>query len=70
MPVVVRTRIESVTCGHTEDDLYEFDLPLATVQAMEAHEAGTCRRRGADPHASEALVAEAVGAYPSMTTGY
>ena len=31
-------RVECARCGHAEDDTYEFDLPFASAQAMEAYE--------------------------------
>ena len=33
-----------VNCGggYTEDDTYEFDMPLAKAQPMEAYEPGKC----------------------------
>ena len=41
IPVVVRMRVECARCGHAEDETYEFDLPLAKAQAMEAYEPGS-----------------------------
>ena len=43
VPVVVRMRVECARCGHAEDDTYEFDMPFAKAQTMEAYEAGQCR---------------------------
>jgi hypothetical protein len=31
-------RVECARCGHAEDDTYDFDLPLAKKQPMEAYE--------------------------------
>ena len=50
VPVVVRMHVECASCGHTEDETYEFDMPFAKSQAMEAHEPGKWR---ADPDAPE-----------------
>jgi DNA-directed RNA polymerase subunit RPC12/RpoP len=47
IPVVVRMRVECARCGHTEDDTYEFELPFAKAQAMEAYEPGKCLKCGA-----------------------
>ena len=47
IPVVVRMSVECAKCGHTEDDTYEFDLPLAKAQPMEGYEPGTCPECGA-----------------------
>jgi len=47
VPVVVRMRVECARCGHTEDDTYEFDMPFAKSQSMEAYEPGKCRECGA-----------------------
>ena len=33
-------RVECARCGHVADDTYEFDMPFANAQAMEAHEPG------------------------------
>jgi hypothetical protein len=40
IPVIVRMHGECATCGHTEDEAYEFDMPLAKSQPMEAYESG------------------------------
>ena len=42
IPVVVRMRVECARCGHTEDDTYEFDVPIAKARPMEAYEPGKC----------------------------
>ena len=42
IPVVVRMRVECARGGHSEDDTYEFDLPLRKAQPMEAYEPGKC----------------------------
>lgn len=42
IPVVVRMRVECGSCGHTEDETYEFDMPFAKSQPMEAYEPGKC----------------------------
>jgi hypothetical protein len=47
IPVVVRMRVECDGCGHTEDETYEFDMPFAKAQAMEAYEPGWCPECGA-----------------------
>ena len=38
IPVVVRMRVECARCGHFDDDTYEFDLPLARAQPIQAYE--------------------------------
>ena len=40
-------QVECATCGHTEDDTYEFDMPFAKSQAMETDEPGRCPKCGA-----------------------
>jgi hypothetical protein len=40
IPVVVRMRVECARCGHAEDETYEFDMPIAKAQPMEAYEPG------------------------------
>ena len=45
--MIVRMRIECASCGHSEDDTYEFDMPFAKAQAMEAYEPGKCPKCGA-----------------------
>jgi len=35
-------RVERARCGHAKDDTYEFALPFAKAQAMEAYESGKC----------------------------
>jgi ribosomal protein S27AE len=47
IPVIVRMRVECARCGHAEDETYEFDLPLAKAQPMEAYEPGKCSECGA-----------------------
>jgi hypothetical protein len=47
IPVVVRMRVECASCGHTEDDTFEFDMPFAKSQPMEAYEPGKCPKCGA-----------------------
>jgi hypothetical protein len=42
-PVGVRMHVECAMCGHTEDKTYEFDMPYAKSQPMEAYEPGKCR---------------------------
>jgi hypothetical protein len=37
IPVVVRMHVECARCGHTEDETYEFDMPFAKSQPMEAY---------------------------------
>jgi hypothetical protein len=41
VPVVVTMRV-NCGCGHTEDETYEFDLPMAAAKPMEDHAPGTC----------------------------
>jgi len=45
-----RLRVECARCGHTEDETYEFDMPLAEAQPMEAYEPGKCPECGASIH--------------------
>jgi len=45
--LVVRMRVECARCGNSEDDTYEFDVPFAKAQAMEAYEPGNCPKCGA-----------------------
>ena len=45
--VVVRMQVECDMCGHTEDETYQFDMPFAKSQPMEAHEPGKCAECGA-----------------------
>ena len=61
IPVVVRMRVECARCGHAEDDIYEFDLPLTKAQPMGARAGQVLgvRRVGAD--ASGADAAKGVG---------
>jgi hypothetical protein len=40
-------QVECARCGHTEDDTYEFDMPFAKSQPMEAYEPGKCPECGA-----------------------
>jgi hypothetical protein len=40
-------RVECASCGHTEDETYEFDSPFAKSQPMEAYEPGNCPDCGA-----------------------
>lgn len=39
-------RVECARCGHTEDDTYEFDMPVAEAYPMEAYESGKCPECG------------------------
>ena len=48
--VVVRMRVECARYGHAEDETYEFDLPLAKAQPMEAYEPGKRPECGAQIH--------------------
>jgi endogenous inhibitor of DNA gyrase (YacG/DUF329 family) len=50
IPVSVRMRVECARCGHTEDDTYEFDMPFAKSQPMEAYEPGKCPECGGPIH--------------------
>lgn len=47
IPVIVRMRVECGKCGHTENDTYEFAMPLAKAQPMEAYEPARCPECGA-----------------------
>ena len=47
VPVVVRMHVECDRCGHTEDETYEFAMPFAKSQPMEAYEPGKCPECGA-----------------------
>jgi hypothetical protein len=47
VPVVVRMQVECDMCGYTEDESYEFDMPFAKSQPMEADEPGKCPDCGA-----------------------
>lgn len=47
IPVVVRMHVECASCGHTDDETYEFDMPFAKSQPMEAYEPGKCPECGA-----------------------
>ena len=40
-------RVECASCGHTEDETYEFDMPFSKSQPMEASEPGKCPDCGA-----------------------
>jgi ribosomal protein S27AE len=44
--VVVRMHTECARCGHSEDDTYEFNLPLTKAQPMAAYEPGKCLECG------------------------
>jgi len=50
IPVVVRMQVECATCGHTEEDTYEFSLPFAESQPLEAYEPSKCPDCGALVH--------------------
>jgi len=47
VPVVVRMRVECASCGYTEDETYEFDMPFAKAQSKEGDEPGKCSECGA-----------------------
>ena len=47
IPVVVRLQVECSSCGHTEDETYEFDMAFAKSQPMEAYELVECPQCGA-----------------------
>jgi hypothetical protein len=49
--VVVRMHVECASFGHTEDQTYEFDMPFAKSQPMEAYEPGKCPECGAPVNA-------------------
>jgi len=36
IPVVVRMQVKCASCGHSEDETYEFDMPFAKAKPMEA----------------------------------
>ena len=36
IPVVVKMRVECARCGHAEDETYQFAMPFAKSQPMEA----------------------------------
>jgi hypothetical protein len=42
IPVLVRPQVECASCGHTEDETYEFDMAFAKSPPMEAYELGEC----------------------------
>ena len=44
IPVVVWTRIECAKYGHTEDDTYEFDMPLAKARPRGEYVPGSCQK--------------------------
>ena len=50
IPVVVRMRVECARCRHTEDETFEFDMPFAKSQPMEAYEPGKCSECGGPIH--------------------
>ena len=47
IPVVVRMPVECARCGHTEHEIYEFDMPFKKSQPMETGEPGKCPECGA-----------------------
>jgi hypothetical protein len=47
IPVTVLRQVECAECGHTEDETYEFAMPFAKAQPMEADEPGECSQCGA-----------------------
>jgi hypothetical protein len=40
-------RVECASCGHAEDETYEFAVPFPKSQAIEAYEPGKCPECGA-----------------------
>jgi endogenous inhibitor of DNA gyrase (YacG/DUF329 family) len=46
--MTVRMQVECARCRHTEDETYEFDMPFAKSQPMEAYEPGKCPKCGAN----------------------
>jgi hypothetical protein len=67
-PVVVRMHVECARCGHTEDETYEFDMPFAKSQPIEAYEPGKCPEAPGRSRCTEADAAAAVGAGPLQLT--
>ena len=62
IPVVVTMRVDSASCGHAEDETFEFDMPRDNSEPMEEYVPGTCPDCGsAISHAPEANAADAVG---------
>lgn len=50
IPVVVRMRVECTRCRTFRGRHYEFDMPFAQAQAMEAYEPGKCPKCSALIH--------------------
>jgi len=46
IPVGVMMHVECARCGHTEYETYEFDMPFAKSQPMEAYDPGKCPECG------------------------
>jgi DNA-directed RNA polymerase subunit RPC12/RpoP len=42
LPVVVTMRVKCERCGHSEDETYEFDLPVGESHPIEESTPGTC----------------------------
>ncbi len=47
IPVRVWMHVECAKCGHSEDETYEFDMPLAKSQPTQTSEPGKCPECGA-----------------------
>jgi hypothetical protein len=47
IPVVVTMRVKCKRCGNTEDETYEFDMPVEKAEPMEGREPGKCPECGA-----------------------
>jgi hypothetical protein len=61
IPVVVRMHVECARCGHTEDETYEFDMPFAKSQPMEAYEPGKWGECGRRPRLKVSLMRALLG---------
>jgi hypothetical protein len=65
IPILVRMRVECTKCGHSEEDTYEFEMPIDEAQPTEERAAGTCPDCGApgldlfEPDSADAVVREA-----------
>ena len=47
IPVVVHLQVQCASCGHSEEETYQFDLPFTKAQPMESCESGECPECGA-----------------------
>jgi hypothetical protein len=41
IPVVVRMHVECASCGHSNDEIFEFDMPRDNSEPMEEYVPGT-----------------------------